>query len=739
MLVRASVLIVPLVVLAAPGRLPCCLASPASTQKLENPSTGVPGEWLIEAERSQFERTARYDETIDYCRRLAEASEWIEYQTFGNSGEGRALPLLIASSDGAFTPEAARATGKPIVFAQNCIHAGECAGKDASLMLLRDIAITKTRSALLDHAILLVNPIFNADGHERFGPYSRINQNGPQEMGWRVTSRNLNLNRDYMKADAVEMRAWLKMWNAWRPDLQFDNHTTDGGDWQYDITFSTDAHQAAAAPVANWLEQVLFAQLTPALAADGHVPMIYFGLVDSKDPAIGIRSGGFGPRYSTGYAAIRNRPSILVESHALKPYRTRVIGHYNLMLRTLEIIASKPQALLDSIRQADAETVAMGSDYDPEVKLPVAVGGTGESEPINFQGFAYRRELSDVSGDVRIIYDNSTALELKTVWFHKTRVTQEVNPPLAYVIGPQWAEIIDLVAAHGLRAERLTEPLTALFESYRFEDVSFPKKPYEGRFEPRFKTVPIVERRTYPAGSLIVRLDQPDAKAAIYMFEPQAPDSLVSWGFFNAIFEQKEYGEHYVLEALARKMLKSDPALREEFEDKVRSDRDFAADPRARLYFFYRRSPYWDERQNVYPVGRLTHQPYEQTQIVEEHWPDGSLRLRRETLQRQDGTTLYHGTYTTWHKNGRKSYEATYIHGKIHSVERQWHPNGRKQAEQHYSHGQRHGPRTTWDPEGNKRGYENYAHGRPDGTWIIWTSSGQVKWQATFKDGVPQP
>ena len=197
--------------------------------------------------------------------------------------------------------------------------------------------------------------------------------------------------------------------------------------------------------------------------------------------------------------------------------------------------------------------------------------------------------MSEVSGDVRIIYDNTRPIEIETVWHNGTRITREVSPPLAYIIPPQWTEVIELVRAHGLRCERLVEPLTAEFESYRFEEVSFPEKPYEGRFQPRFKAVPFVERRTYRPGSVIVPLDQPDAKVAVQLFEPEAPDSVVSWGFFNTIFERKEYAEHYVLETLAHQMLEGDVNLREEFEMKIRTDRVFASDPRARLYFFYRR------------------------------------------------------------------------------------------------------------------------------------------------------
>lgn len=593
--------------LAIPSLLaiPGVRAADRNPPRLALPSTGVPDDWLTLAERTGFRKTPRYDDTIAYCRRLADASDWLHYQAVGKSGEGRDLPLMIASRDGAFTPEAARATDKVIVFVQNGIHAGECEGKDASLMLLRDIAITKTREHLLDHVILIVMPIFNVDGHERFSPYSRINQNGPEEMGWRVTARNLNLNRDYTKADAVEMRAWLSVWNAWRPDLHFDNHTTDGGDWQYDLTYGIDTSPAAPPAVVNWLDHTLMPSILPALAADGHVTSPYFWLMDRRDPTKGVRIGTLSPRYSTGYATIRNRPSILVETHMLKPYRTRVICHYNIMRHTLEAINRDPQALRQAVRTADQKTVEMGRHYHPNAEFPLVLKSSDESVPVTFKGFEQRHELSPISGGLWMIYDDTTPVAFETKLYNGTEVARAVAPPLAYVIPRQWADVISVVKAHGLRTERLETSRSLEIESYRFSDVTFPDRPFEGRFRPKFKAERIVETRGFPAGSVVVPLDQPDAKVAIHLLEPDAPDSLVAWGFFNAIFEQKEYAESYVLEALARRMLADDPELRAEFEERIATDRAFAGNARARLYFFYKRSPYWDDRMNLYPVARL--------------------------------------------------------------------------------------------------------------------------------------
>ncbi|MCO6435568.1 MAG: M14 family metallopeptidase [Phycisphaerae bacterium] len=580
------------------------LAQRVDQSDLKLASKDVPPRWLTWAEKTDFQQTPRYAHTISYCRDLADASDWVRFGTFGVSPEDRELPLVIAAKDGDFSPDAARNHDKLVVLIQNCIHAGECAGKDASLMLLRDIAVTRQFEHLLNHVVLLVIPIYNVDGHERFGPYLRINQNGPEQMGWRTTSRNLNLNRDFMKVDAVETRAWLALWNKWQPDFHIDTHTTDGGDWQYDVLYAIDTHDAAEPHIVRWIEESYRPFVLSKMEDDGHLCLPYFWFVDGKDPIKGIRSGGFGPRFANGYVALRNRPSLLVETHMLKRYRTRVIGQYDIIRHTLEYLNEHPDTLREAIQSADS-TKPGSLRGNAESKLTLTVKSTDTSEPIDFKGVAWRRELSPISGDVRIVYDGRQRVDLNTVWFNKTEPAKQVDPPRGYLIPPQWTEVIDVLEAHGLKVARLDEGAKVPVQSYRFHDVGFRERPYEGRHTVNYRAEQVQEERWFPAGSYFVSLDQRTWKVAVHLLEPDAPDSLVAWGFFNAVFEQKEYAEGYVLEQLASRMMAESDGLRQEFEQKVRSDKAFAADPHARLYWFYERSPYWDEAMNVYPVGRV--------------------------------------------------------------------------------------------------------------------------------------
>ncbi len=562
-------------------------------------SQPVPPGWETPYEQSGFVRTPRYEETMAYCRKLADASPWIRLMSFGKSPEGRDLPLVIASKEREFDPRKAGRSGKAVLLIQNGIHAGEIDGKDACLMLLRDIAITKTKASLLDHVILLVIPIYNVDGHERFGKYNRINQNGPEEMGWRVTAQNLNLNRDYVKADAPETRAWLNLYTSWLPDFFVDCHVTDGADYQYDVTYTIETHRNVPAPVRTWV----ISQYLPVLSrltTNGVPATPYVSFRDDRDPMKGLEGGTMPPRFSTVYTTLQNRPGLLIETHMLKDYRTRVEGTYQMLEATLRALNNDYRSLKEAVRLADEQTAA-----GVERPFPLQFGTADvPSDTVHFLGYRQRNEPSDISGATRIIYTKEP-FEADIPRYDSMTVTKSVEPPEAYLIPRQYSEVISRLKLHGLKIEELAAPETLTVEMYRLTNASWQQTPYEGRHPVRYNAAASTVTRTFPAGTAVVRLHQRAARVALHALEPDGPDSFLAWGFFDAIFEQKEYAEGYVMEPLARSMLAADSALRNEFAARLRTDSAFAKSPGARLNFFYRHSPYWDDQVNLYPVARL--------------------------------------------------------------------------------------------------------------------------------------
>ena len=563
------------------------------------PAKGADPAWLTRAERTNYAETARYEETLEYSRRLDHASDWIRTTRIGVSPEGRDLILVIASKRKLFTPEAALRSGLPVVLIQAGIHAGEIEGKDAGLMLLREMAITRTEEALLDGATVLFLPIYNVDGHERFGPHNRINQKGPVEMGWRTTSRNLNLNRDFMKAEAVETRAWLELFTSWWPDLTVDCHTTDGHDFQYEVTYIYDSGPNVPEPVAVWIDRAMRERVAPAVQRAGHPVGPYLSLADATDPSKGVDDEGVSrPMFSSGYTVLQNRPSLVIEAHSLKDYRARLLSTYQMLRAIMREVNRDPSGLREAVRQSEAIAARPGS-------VPLRFDKPSTPRQTVIKGVAYRREPSEISGTDRIVYGPEPK-DWVVSWPVGPQVTVAVDKPKAYVIPAPFTETIETLARHGLRLLRLPAAATLEVEEYRLTEPSWAATPFEGHHTVTFKTARSAPRsRSYPPGSVLVPMDQPGAAVAVHLLEPQSADSLVAWGFFDAIFERKEYAENYVLEAMAREMLQKDPGLRAEF-DKALADPAFAADPRKRLGFFYDRSPYVDERIGLYPIGRLT-------------------------------------------------------------------------------------------------------------------------------------
>jgi Zinc carboxypeptidase len=552
-----------------------------------------PDPWVTPSEATDFAATPRYDETIAYLRRLVAASPQLKLVSLGRSDEGRELWMVVASKERAFTPEALRRTQKPVVFAQAAIHAGEMDGKDAGLMLLRDMTVRGTKRELLDGANFLFVPIFNVDGHERVSRYSRINQRGPQIVGWRTTSRNLNLNRDYVKADTAEMRAMIHALRTWQPDLYIDLHVTDGSDYQYDITYGWNGEAGHSPAIARWLDNTFRTPVDRAMREAGHIPG---PLIFTDDPLRGIGAGQSDPRLSNGYGDARHLPTILVENHSLKPYDQRVLGTYVFLEHTLRTIA----------REAASLRAAVASDKArrPErVPLSWKAPENAVKPTIELLGVENRRTLSAVSGTTRIEWLGKPVTARVPVDV-ESEVETSAPRAKAYWIPAQWREVIALLDLHGIPYERIDAPREMDIEMLRLSDPKYDARQFEGHVRVTASEKPEQRRERFAAGSVRVPTDNPLGTLAVILLEPSSPDSLFQWGFFHSILSPTEYVEGYIMEPMAERMLAEDPQLAEEFQKKLESDAAFRGDSRARLQWFYQRTPWYDERALLYPVGR---------------------------------------------------------------------------------------------------------------------------------------
>lgn len=556
-------------------------------------------DWTLHYERSGFVETGRYQEAIGYCRRLDRASEYAKVITLGKSPEGRDLIALVISKDKSFSATASKRSKKPLLVFNNGIHSGEIEGKDADLMLAREILVTGKESKLIDHVDIAIIPIFSVDAHERFGAHNRINQNGPREMGWRTTSRNLNLNRDFVKADTLEMQAMIGFLTDWQPSFFCDNHTTNGGDWQYVVTADVPRWPDIDPEVRDFNTK-LRDWVMPKVEEDGFLNAPYFSLVSREDPGKGITISSYSPRYSHSYYAGLNRPSMLVETHMLKPYKQRVDATYSLNKRTIEFFAQNGEALKSTLKRVDERGSATveGSKVVLQGKLSEA------RRPMVFKGFEYTPVDSPITGS-KVAAWSSNPIDIESWIRDEFEPALTITAPAAYAIPPQWTEVIELLKLHGISHRRLSVSIDDTFDTWRFDEFRFSPTPFEGRHMPQYKPVAIRERRLLPVGTVIVPVGQPRAKLLLHLMEPEADDCLARWGFYNALSTRVEYFEDYAMEPYARKMLEADPALKAEFEERLK-DEEFAKNPRARLQFFYELSEFEDEVYSKYPVVRLT-------------------------------------------------------------------------------------------------------------------------------------
>jgi murein tripeptide amidase MpaA len=564
-------------------------------------------EWVTPSERSGLTTTPRYDETVEWLRRLAKATPDLEMVSIGKSAEGRDVWMVIASRAENKTPEGLIASGEPIVLAQAGIHSGEIDGKDAGLMLLRDMTVVGSRRELLDEVHLLFIPILSVDGHERFSRHSRINQRGPEEMGWRTNARNLNLNRDYVKLETEELRAVIGAINRWRPDLYIDLHVTDGMDYQYDVTWGMSQDYAWSPAISRWVEATFTPAVTERLTSMGHIPGPFVWPRSGRGLSQGVVVWTGTPRFSNVYGAARHLPTILVENHSLKPYDQRVLGTYVFLEATLELVARER----DTLREAVAKDRARRPD---KVVLEYEWGDDSKVETVTIKGVTSEIATSPVTGS-EVVRFTGKPVDREVSAFYQSVPKIEVDRPAAYYIPTGWSHIADKLRLHGIEVETLENAVTVEAEVYRLPtaDLAGGGSAFDDRsaiYEGRIRIDPgeiVVEKRRVelPAGSHRVRTDQPLGELAVMLLEPAGPDSFFQWGYFIEILSRTEYAEAYVMEPIARAMLEGDPALASEFEKKLESDPEFAADPRARLHWFYTRTPYFDPSYRLYPVARF--------------------------------------------------------------------------------------------------------------------------------------
>lgn len=544
---------------------------------------------------------------MQFFRRLADKSGMVHVSSFGKSPQGRDLCYVVLDKDGLTSPDKIRARGRIVILVQSCIHSGEPDGKDASMIWLRDLVINGRDKSLLKDVSFVFIPVFNVDGHEDFRATNRINQNGPDELGTRNTAQLLNLNRDYLKADAPEMKAWLRLYNSWDPELFIDCHVTNGADFQYVMTYDIENHgKAMAEPLHSFSVNVFDRQLNERMTAAGFPMFPYCEYERSYAPELGAYLEVFDPRYSQSYAAYRNRLGLLLETHIYKPYRDRVMATLESIRQCAYILQEHKAELQSSIRQADRATASPEFRKNP---FPLKYE-TDRTKLVYADYLGWQRDTldSDLSGGKWVVHNYNKPYTYHIPLYKSQKPVFEVKVPKSYIIMPQYGYLTGLLDLHGLKYSVLEKDEEMEVEAYHYTKGVFSTRQSEGR-------VPVVsleydakmEKILCPAGSIVVDMAQANAKLALYLFEPSAPGSLAYWGFFNAHLQPGN--EFWInpsyMEVKGREMLRDEPEIRSEFQERMKAP-EFASNPDAILGFFYeicRRRSHQDN--DIHPVLRV--------------------------------------------------------------------------------------------------------------------------------------
>ncbi len=548
-------------------------------------------------EESNGTQSPAYYEIINWWEKLDALSGKVKMLTIGMTDAGFPLHLIVVSNDGSYDFTNIHRKNKRVIFINNGIHPGEPDGIDASMLLVRDIAANKYH--LPDNIVLAIIPVYNIGGCLNRSKNYRIDQNGPEEKGFRGNSQNLDLNRDFIKCDSKDARTFTEIFHLVNPDVFVDNHVSDGADYQHVMTLICSQHNKLGGVMGKFMNKNFEPGLYALMKDKGYDLVPYVNDFD-ETPEKGWPEFFDSPRYSSGYAALWNVFSFIPESHMLKPYDQRVKATYALMQCFIEFTSKNS----NTIKQLREETIQA---QKKQTEFPVSWAlDKSNYTTIDFKGYASGHKPSQVSGLPRLYYDRSKPYEVKIPFYNFYKPQLVVIKPKAYIIPQGWWKVIDLLKLNGIKMQPLKKDTLIEVEVSRIERYQSYSRPYEGHhLNSNVQIASSVTKMNFRKGDYYIPLDQPGNRFLIETLEPQAEDSYFAWNFFDPILGQKEGYSAYSFEDIAADYLEKKPAVKKELQERRANDTSFAKNASAQLNFIFQHSPYYEPDHLRYPVYRV--------------------------------------------------------------------------------------------------------------------------------------
>lgn len=545
-------------------------------------------------------RTSTFEETRNFYESLDKASSFVQTSDFGMTDAGHPLQEVIIDMDKDFDVEKSRSKGKLVLFINNGIHAGEPCGVDASMLFAKDILKDKSYQPILENVVIVIVPVYNIGGAINRNSFTRANQNGPKEHGFRGNAKNLDLNRDFIKCDSKNAQSLNQLFSKWMPEVFIDTHTSNGADYQHIITLIATQKDKLAPSLGGFLEYDFLPKVYSLMKEDGYdmSPYVYSrGMTPDEK---GIAAFPDLPRYSSGYAALHHALSFMPETHMLKTFEERVMSTQALLTRMLEVSSQNAERILAAKQEAIAY-------YQQLNEIPISwVIDEAQSKKISFKGYEAELIPSKVTEGERLFYDRKKPFTKEIDLFDEFKINETIKAPTAYIIPQAYSEIIERLQWNGVEVERLEADKEIEVEMYYISSFETRKTAYESHYlhyNTKLKTV--YKKHLFHEGDYIINLGQAQKRFILETLEPAAPDSYFNWNFFDGILMQKEHFSSYVFEDIAEELLKKDPDLAKRLQQKKENDSEFAKNTYAQLDFIYKNSPYYEYTHNLYPVGRV--------------------------------------------------------------------------------------------------------------------------------------
>ena len=547
-------------------------------------------------EKGNGNQTGTYQETIAYYQLLANDFPTIEMQKMGLTDSGEPLHIVVFNPEKHFNFENIQ-KNKAVILLNNGIHAGEPDGIDASMQLFRDLALGKIKAP--KNTVIVCIPVYNIGGVLNRNSTSRANQDGPEIYGFRGNARNYDLNRDFIKTDTRNTKSFVEIFHKINPDIFIDNHVSNGADYQYKLTYIMTQHNKLGTVLGNFLNTEMMPSLVSDLQKKGIETTPYVNAF-ADTPDKGFAQYFESPRYATGYTSLFNTIGFVVETHMLKKYAERVKVTYEYMRSAIDYTDTN-YTKIKQLRLKNEEQYKPQKSYTIKWEID-----TTKAIPFSFLGYEASYKKSDVTTGNRLFYDRTKPYKKDVLFSKEYKSTREIVIPAAYIIPKGFWPVIELLKSNGIQMQQIKKDTLIEVESYKIADFKTTNSAYEGHYLHRNTTTTSqIKKMAFTKGDYIISTDQKGIKYLLETLEPEAVDSFFNWNFFDTILQQKEGYSEYVFEDTATQILKENPKLKAELEQKKQSDANFAKSPEAQLDWVYKHSVYYENAHLQYPVYRI--------------------------------------------------------------------------------------------------------------------------------------